>query len=165
MSDRLDALLRMYDEHAHQARQHEDQRERMTNLILVASVALIAFISYNGLRVAESLIASIAMTILGAYGYLFSLKEYEKNRLHTTILKAFRDEIDKEVSSPRPSIGDLRSDGTVKHERDYKKRTKRTEKWLLNMRLYKLWAGLPLLVAGFGLVLSVLIIVMLIVNQ
>jgi hypothetical protein len=163
MSDRVEALLRMYDEHAKQARQHEDQRERMTNLILIVAGALITFISYNGLK-ADSLIASIALIILGAYGYLFSLKHYERNRYHTTIMKAFRDGIDQELGSPSSIIARLRNSGAEKHKENEAVYDKHMKERLRNIRLFRLWAGLPLLVAVFGLVLSALILVNFLAN-
>ena len=138
MSDRVEALLRMHDEHANQARQHEDQRASMTNLILLVAGALVTFVSYNGLK-ADSLVASIAMIGLGTYGCLFSLKHYERNRLHVTVLRAFRDEMDQELNSTRPRIGDVEEQGRYAHKSDFGKTDLR--RWVMNFGLHTLWAG------------------------
>ncbi len=179
-------LSKIYDEHAKQARQHEDQRERMTNMILAVSGILITFISFNGLN-HDALVASVGMIILGGYGCIFSLKHYERNRFHTGIMKAFRTELDKEMMLPASgtsrspkSSTDIRRDGKTAHEnsmrrlsqikdeelrkkeaekRDKRKREEREKPWIVRQRLYMLWAGLPILIALFGFLLSVLIIV------
>ena len=96
------------------------------------------------------------MIIFGAYGFIFSLKHYERNRLHTGIIKELLDEIDEELSSPRPSIRSLRSLGMERHRADYDKGSRI---WITDVPVFRLWAGLHLLVAGFGLLLSLLIII------
>jgi Flp pilus assembly protein TadB len=151
-SSRIDVLLKMYDEHAQQARQHETQRERMSWIILAVSGVLVTFIANNGLQ-PNSLIASATLIVLGVYGWLFSLKHYEKNRLHTKIMKSFRDNLGGETGL---DIDAIRAVGSNSHKDDYKKSP--IKSWIWKCRLNHLWAGLPLLIAVLGLALSVIIV-------
>jgi hypothetical protein len=43
----MEHLQHYYDEHAQQARQHEDQRERVTNIILSIAGVLIGLITFS----------------------------------------------------------------------------------------------------------------------
>jgi|SRR5215207_4605346 len=71
-SARNDALWKMYEEHARQARQHEDQRERMTYIVLVVSSALIAFVAHNGLLNSSRCIKTEVDDGHDCYGSLYS---------------------------------------------------------------------------------------------
>ena len=70
--------------------------------------------------------------------------------------------MDQELNSTRPHIRDVEEQGRDAHAYAYGKTDLR--RWVMNFGLYTLWAGLPLLVAGFGFVLSGLIIVNVIVK-
>lgn len=75
---RLESLWKFYDEHAAQARQHENQRERMTNIILIVAGALIGFLSSSSSATIYSFISSVVLIPLGIFGWMFSSKHYER---------------------------------------------------------------------------------------
>ena len=78
--------LRMFfAEHASQAKKHEEQREKATNLLLKIAGALTGLVTYAKLSI-WSLPAAIDITLLGAFGLLFSGKHYERVCLHCEVL-------------------------------------------------------------------------------
>ena len=110
-------LKDFYDEHAAQARQHEDQRERMTNIILSVAGILIGLITFAELSVWSSP-AAVSLILLGLFGYVFAGKHYERVRFHTTIMEAIRDEMDRVAGQPDAEVkalSALRTEGKTQH--------------------------------------------------
>jgi len=177
MSKRIETLLHMYEEHAAQARQHEDQRERMTNLVLLISAALVGLIGHSQFAL-SSLPAAVLVAFLGFYGTLFSLKHYERNRMHTKIMAAFRRELDRELScvsnginalESRPSLSSIRERARNEHYNEFSwlgglnwtgEKTEQSvyKSRIVRWKLYRFWAGLPFIIGSIGVTLSVVII-------
>ena len=166
MNPRTEVLLRFYEEHAAQARQHEDHRERFTNLLLILCAAAIGLIGSqpDGWL---ALVAAGTLVILGLFGRLFSLKHYERNRLHATFMKWARDAIDSELGlAPDPeldklSLGQLRSKAKAMHYQDYPHRDRLAvppPAWTARRSVHEFWAGIPTLVAMVGVVILVLLL-------
>ena len=166
-TDRIESLWKFYDEHATQARQHEDQRERMTAVLVTLAGLLVGFLNADNQSAAYRLLGSGALTILGLGGFLFSLKHYERNRYHARILNEIRGEIDlclstQAATTPAGSIRTtaMRSltairdaaeaDHYTKHPEAPKcAQTKATSK-IARHRTYLYWASAPLLVSLVG---------------
>ncbi|NQU34129.1 MAG: hypothetical protein HQ521_12925 [Bacteroidetes bacterium] len=108
---------RMYNDHVTQARQHEDQRERMTTLIVVVAAAAMAFISQNGLEYYD-LVLSLPLIILGAFGARFSFKHYERNRMHVKIASGYLRSIDNEIYSIREEQEKQHNETSVSKQTD-----------------------------------------------
>ena len=119
MAPRLESLWNFYQEHAAQARQHEDQREHMTNIILIIAGALITFVSSRESANVYSLLSSLALIPLGVFGWAFSYKHYERNHIHRAILAKVREAIDDELATPSapgqnsPTLKQLRDAGEL----------------------------------------------------
>jgi hypothetical protein len=127
----MDTLQSYYDEHAAQARNHEGQRERATNLILSIAGLLVGFVTFAKLSL-WSLPAAICVVLLGIFGFVFAGKHYERFRYHTQIMEAIRLEIER-VSNHHPkitpkSLSDLRSDGEDNHYEVYLAKLSREQK-------------------------------------
>lgn len=175
-----------YDEHATQARQHENQRERMTNIILALSGVLLSVVTFGKLSI-WTLPASIGMGLLGLYGWIFARKHYERNRYHVAILGEIRREmsyLDGTLDRPRDvsenrSLSKIRERGVERHRIKYSKKSvaveneiskisenrlknknKRNndEMLVLRISLHKLWEGLHLFVMIFAVLLSLAIV-------
>lgn len=151
MPDRSEILLRFYEEDAAQARQHESQRERFTNLFLAISAGAIALIArYPDERV--SVITALFLIAFGVLGALVSLKHYERHRYHRMVMRGTRDAIDRELEEsdgpePRgPSLGQIREESKEEHVKCI------GFALLRHMRLYLLWTGIPLFISLVGLV-------------
>ena len=69
-TERIDVLLKMYDEHANQARQHENQRAQMTTIILTIAGAVIGLITFVKIAF-YTWPLSLLLIALGIYGGCF----------------------------------------------------------------------------------------------
>lgn len=166
----MDELKEYYNEHASQARQHEDQRERMTNIILSIAGVLIGLITFSELSI-WSVPASISVIIIGFYGFLFAGKHYERFKFHTSIMKAIRDEIDRialDKNAVQSTLQSLREKGESNH---YKKFTwprfsgtdselqAGAKSWIARQRVHTFWELIHILVLIIGIGLTTAIII------
>ena len=151
MDDRLDGLWRYYDEHASQARQHEQLRAAVTSALVGVTGAMIALAGVGGLTLAD-IPTGVAIVAIGGLGVLLSLKHYEQNRFHTTVMGETRKEIDAlaRSGSGGRSTADIRRQAKRDHSDEHK--------WLSKLRLHGLWAALPGGLALLGLIVIVLAI-------
>jgi hypothetical protein len=166
----MSELENYYNEHASQARQHEDQREHMTNILLAVAGVLIGLITHAELSL-SSLPAAVALIVLGIFGFLFAGKHYERFKFHTEIMSAIRDDIDcvkqNPKSQPKP-LKDLRSAGAKKHYEEFvwptlsktdSKKQANARSWIARQRLHVFWEAVHVLVAVIGLALSISIVI------
>jgi len=166
----MEQLQSYYDEHAQQARQHEDQRERVTNIILSISGVLISFITFAELSLG-ALAASFTLIALGVFGFFFSGKHYERFKFHTAVMKRIRDEIDelrKDPSRTPAPMSKLRQEGEVKHYQDFRwpqfggstsEHQRGATSWIARQRVHVFWEAVPLIVAMIGIALTGAIII------
>jgi hypothetical protein len=161
-------LETFYKDHSDQARQHEAQRERMTNLVLAITGVLVGLVTFSKLAL-WALPAALTVSALGIFGYCFAGKHYERYRYHASIMQAARDEMDRLAAAPgttpRP-LSAIRSEGETKH---YQKFTwprlrgtgnplqAQAKSWIARQRLHVFWEAVHILVAVIGVALSVAI--------
>lgn len=160
-SSRVDRAIRelwhFYDEHAAQARQHEDLRASVTSTLGGFAAALVGFAGIGGLHPSD-VPAGLLVMVFGVLGAGLSLKHYERNRFHVRVMGAVRDEIFMIEADPEHtprSTQEVRGAAEADHRTDFKLRRKATveEKrasWLVRASLARLWAALPLAVAAVG---------------
>ena len=167
MDPAIDDLWRFYDEHADQARQHETLRATVTSILAGFSAALVGFAGVGGLERADAP-AGALLIVFGLLGAPLSLKHYERNRFHTTVMGTVRSEIQTLRANPRhrpTSPGALRQRAEHKHEGEFSLRRRarrsstpkpeRLAPWLVRVRLAHLWAALPLAIAVVGVVVLI----------
>jgi hypothetical protein len=164
-----ESLQSYYDDHASQARQHEGQRERVTNIVLSIAGLLIGLVTFANLQL-WSLIAAGSIILLGIYGFLFSGKHYERFKFHTAVLQAFRKEIERAHNDPeygKVSLSSLRASATEKHYREFvwpkfsgtnDKAQAAATSWIARQRLHVFWEAVHLLIVGIGLALCIAIL-------
>jgi hypothetical protein len=168
MSDRLDALWKFYDEHASQARRHEEHRERMTSLVIVLAGALVALIGQSRFAF-YSLPAAATIVLLGIYGWLFARKHYERNQLHLSTLRELRTEIDSELAHGDPqgrgesrSLTALRNAADKRHYDEFPPPKGgfqgNARSWIARRRLHHFWEGLHIGVIIVGAILLGIIV-------
>jgi len=87
-------LQAYYDEHASQARQHENSRHQITALVLAITGALVGIVTSVKLA-ANAWPAASALVVIGLAGYFAAAKYYERFRFHTSIMEAIRGEIER----------------------------------------------------------------------
>lgn len=145
--DAKDFLWGMYQEHVTHARQHEDQRERMTGAVAALSAAALALAASAPPPLLAKSQAGVLLVVLGLYGALFSLKHYERFRRHVTFAGLYRNNLETMLKELPISGVDLKDDGDRCHlARPLFKR-------LAALRLHWFWVGLPLMIAAGGVLL------------
>lgn len=93
---KIDFLLELYNDQWNQARQSEEQRSTIANLVLVLATALIALLNTDKtleISINKPLI-SIFLLLLGVFGIAISAKLYERYNLHTTRARVYRLAVD-----------------------------------------------------------------------
>jgi hypothetical protein len=182
----MSELLNYYNEHASQARQHEDHRERMTNIILSINGVLIGLITFSNLSL-WSVCASGSIVLLGIYGFFFAGKHYERFKFHTSIMGAIRSEIDRLYLDPhakKRALWELRDEGASNHFKNFTWHVYRREKdkdgkgkagrdlarpkivkqyqarsWIARQRVHVFWEFIHILMILIGLALTSTILI------
>lgn len=147
MADATDVLLKFVEQQWIEAKQAEDQRSTMTNIILVIVAAIIGFIAQKGLS-QDTLFLSVLLMILGFYGAITSAKLYERHQFHVKRLTFWRKRIDE--LNPDSKLESLKEEANIKHY----------ERFLIikKIKLYYLWMMLHLLIAFSGSCLTIFVV-------
>ncbi|MER5526885.1 hypothetical protein ABT075_20170 [Streptomyces sp. NPDC002677] len=144
MADDSDVLIEFWKSQCDQARQVENQRAVLTNIVILVAAAGLGFIAQQGLR-PSVLVVTVPMTLLGLYGALACMKYRERNALHNAQAVSLRKKLD--AMHPTVSIGvawaEVQRDQQAKFPR------------LFRVRLFMLWVALHTGIAMVGCLLSV----------
>ena len=143
MSEAVDILIAMYQEHLTQARHQESERATVTNLILVLSTVITGFITFDQIITISDVPAALLLVFLGVYGAIFSMKLYERFRLHYERSRSVRFRI--EQLYPITKITELQTNAD--------NISKNRFPFFFDFRLYKLWVGISIFITIFGMVL------------
>lgn len=163
-NDSVGNLWRYYEEHASQARQHENLRATVTSILSSIAAAAIALAGLGGLDGAD-IPSGIVVALLAVLGLGLSIKHYERNRMHTRIMGAVRDEITRLDQHPKAdprSTQAIRDDAEEEHNAGFRvlkrkgaRKTNSRSVWP-RIRLHLLWLGLPLAIGIVGVLVLVL---------
>jgi len=158
-----DDLWHFYDEHATQARQHETLRATVTTILTAIAAAVTALAGVGGLTLADVPAGMVVVAVSGL-GIACNLKHFERNRFHAQVMWQVQQEIERLTQSSR---GDAKAMSTLwetakrVHGEEFsarKGKEKGRSVWV-RIRLYALWAGLPMAIGIVGLLVIVLGIV------
>jgi hypothetical protein len=140
-----EAVLAYWREHREQLRQSENQRAVLTNYVLLITAAVSGFIVQQnfGLR---TLPLSVLVIIIGLYGAVASAKYHERADYHLLQARALT-----RVLVDTGSLGDHEAVLEEFRQQHYRKYPR-----LHRLRLNRLWTGLHLGVAIYGIVLVIL---------
>jgi hypothetical protein len=148
MANDTDVLLKVYDEQRAQARQSEDQRATITNIVLVIASIILGFVSQNGF-VFGSLPLMFLLIIIGLYGAIASEKLYERFQFHRIRSSFIRKRLD-ELSS-KAYVLKLLNDADNAHQKEFPR--------LSRLRLHHLWLSLHIAITITGIVLTVIVVI------
>jgi len=145
MSDKnLDHWSRMYLEQVTHARHHETLRAQSTNLVVVISAALLAFLASNAATPGRQVMIGVFLIVVNVYGLLMSLKHYERSRLHVTVASKYRDVLSDHTPVGGRTLNDERDSGHQSHAERF------PISFIASVRAYVMWSGLHLLLAVVG---------------
>ena len=144
MSPAEDAVLAYWKEHREQLRQSENQRAVLTNYVLVITAAVSGFVVQQQFEL-RTLPLSVLIIVIGLYGAVAAAKYHERADYHLFQARA----LTRVLSIPVPSLTRrLLEEFRQAHYRKYPR--------LRRLRLNRLWTGLHLGVAVYGVVLVVM---------
>lgn len=164
--DKTELYRAYYEEHSTQAKIHEEQRERITGIILTIATLLIGLVTFAKLAL-SALAASIPIILLGVYGWFFAGKHYERFQFHTAVMRRIRNELDALHATPGcagASLDTLRSEAAAAHYRHFRWPTiaassrppqSTATAWIARQRLHVFWEGIHLMVALIGIGLTI----------
>ena len=145
MSAPEDAVLAYWHEHREQLRQSENQRAVLTNYVLVIVAAISGFIVQQHFAI-RTLPLSVLIVVIGLYGAVAVAKYHERADYHLFQARALtRVLLDSGALANHDSVLE---EFRQQHYRKYPR--------LHRLRLNRLWTGLHLGVALYGVVLIVI---------
>ena len=146
--DKSEILLQFCQEEWSQARQAEDQRATITNMILLIASGIIGFVAQKGLT-RDVLALTVSLIGLGFYGAIAAYKMHERHEFHTERARAYRREIVEK--NPILNLDKCRLDAIAVHVTKFSLSYK--------IRSHYIWLTLDVSIALLGLILTVLILV------
>jgi hypothetical protein len=141
-----DACWKLYQEHCTHTRHHETQRSTVAASILAITTVLVGVITFDKEIGTVDLPLSVLLVFLGAFGALFSAKQYERASMHTERARRYRDAIDAMLDEA--PLKKLKKAADSNHAKDFPR--------LEPLRLNKFWVALYMLLASLGLILSLI---------
>lgn len=90
----IDVFLELYKEQRDLGLHHETQRSTVSSLLLTIAAILIGFITFDNQLTQSDLPATGIVVIIGIFGWLFTLKNYERFSFHRQRSRKLRLAID-----------------------------------------------------------------------
>ncbi|MBD0328382.1 MAG: hypothetical protein ICV68_18350 [Pyrinomonadaceae bacterium] len=87
-------LLSMYRESVGQCRHHETQRATVTSAMITVYTFIIGLITFDKAITRADIPLLLFLIVLGAFGATFTLKHYERYRLHQQRSREYRNALD-----------------------------------------------------------------------
>jgi hypothetical protein len=149
LPDEADILLQIWREQRDQARQCEDQRAVMTNIVLVLASAGIGLVVQHGVRDRAMLLVSVSLVLLGGYGAITSLKYRERFAYHNAQAWVLLHRLDGLY--PALHLEEDKANAIEFHSK------RKAYAKLYPIRLSRLWVGLHAGIAIIGVALTIVI--------
>jgi hypothetical protein len=147
MANDTDVLLKFCEQQWMEAKQAEDQRAAITNIVLLVASAILGFIAQNGLT-SNTLPLTVLLTTLGIYGAIASEKLYERHQFHSARAWSWRERIDQ--LHPDAQLLKRKEEAVAKHSKKFPLMSK--------IRLHYLWFTFHGAIALIGIILTVIAI-------
>jgi hypothetical protein len=143
-----DVLLSLIDTHYTHIQHYHIQRSTISNILVLSSAAILAFISFDKSLDSSDYFLIGALMLLGIFGIAFSWKYYERTILLYSIYKAYRDALDEKVLDNSNFLKNLEESAETKHKDKYKF-IRRTGIWEV-LRVSRLWMLFHFIILAFG---------------
>ncbi|MEV7240862.1 hypothetical protein AB0N92_06325 [Streptomyces sp. NPDC093248] len=144
MADDSEVLIELWKGQRDEARQMEDQRAALTNIVILVTAAALGFLTQRGHLGLSSLGVTLPLCALGTFGAVASIKYGERWAVHSGLADRLRDEIG--LRNPHLNLSDLIAANRSEHQHEFPRAR--------NLRVWILWVVLHTAIAVSGLVLS-----------
>lgn len=149
--NKKDVLLELHKEHYLQIRHYETQRSTVSNLLVIISAAILAFVTYDKALTFADFPLTFMLMIIGLFGAGFCIKYYERSTLNTYRVRKYRAELDKELFDSG-LIQPLIVEAAKLQEEKFPRLFEGSLSWI---KVHRLWIFFHLLVAFLGLILTI----------
>jgi hypothetical protein len=144
-----DILLSLIDVQISHIEHYQTQRSTVSNLLIITSAALLAFITFDKSLNSTDLPLTILLALLGPFGFAFCSKYLERGALHYALYEKYRDTLDTEVLDST-LVGDIKKDLDEEHAKEFPWLKKRI------MKISNLWKMFHGLIFALGLFLTII---------
>ena len=150
-NDVKEVLLRLIQEYFSQIRHYDTQRSTISNLLVIVSAAILAFVTYDKAFTKSDLPLTVLLFLIGLFGAGSCLKYYERAAFNSGRFRSYREKLD-EVLFDSKLIRVLREEADKQHNKDFHMLREGTLSWV---KVHRLWIIFHLLIALLGLILTV----------
>jgi hypothetical protein len=134
-------LWKLCEENYTQVRHHETQRSVVVGVILAVAVAAIGLITFDhAIAGPTDIPPALLLIVIGIFGAGFSMKHYERLRLHAERARRYRNALDR-LFPGRP-IKELKIEADLAIAAQFP--------WLNGLQLHYWWLVLNLAIAALG---------------
>ena len=147
MADATDVLLKACEIHYAEAKQAEDQRATLTNIVLLIASAIVGVVAQKGLS-KGLLPLSILLILIGVYGAFVSIKQYQRRHLHLDLVDGYF----KKIAKLHPTSQLVELSDQVRVE------DKQSHPILSKLHVNHLWIALHLVIASGGIILATILL-------
>lgn len=146
MDDAAEVMWRLYAENTAHGRHHETMRATVTNIVLIIAGAVLTVIGFSkGIQFDHWPLTGF-LIFVGLFGAIFVIKHYERYCLHMERARQYRNSLESHL--PQTNILLLKSKADAEHKKEFRR--------LVDWKLSKFWVALHMIVASFGVVLTVI---------
>ena len=114
--DEKEFLMKVMEENWIHARQSEDKRALIANLILILTAIIQITITLTGF-ILKAIPVTLLLIFIGGYGILTTMKLYERAQFHTLRARALRSRLNELF--PNAQVQDLQINAERKHQEHY----------------------------------------------
>lgn len=149
MAETTDFLLAEAQENWAQARQSEDQRAVISNLIIVVASIIHGILTQTGFT-KSALPLTILLMLLGIYGIVTTAKLYERHQFHIQRARKIRLRLDE--LHPDAHMRKILDEANEEHRSTYPFLSQK-------IRLHVMWLALHSLIATLGIIYTIIALV------
>ena len=149
MADETEILLALWNGQRDEARQMEDQRAALTNIVIIVTAAALGFLAQQGTLRSSSLGITLPLCLLGGFGAVASAKYGERWAVHSGLADALRHEIG--LLHPGLNLPELIAANAAEHAEEFPH--------ILRLKIRAIWVALHSAIAVTGLSLSLWVLI------
>ena len=148
MTETTEILVFIMEQQLSHAKQSEDQRANITNIIVLIAAAIQGGLTQTGFT-KNALPLTITLIIMGIFGIVATTKLYERFRYHYEVMRQIRQKL--ETLNPDTAIRACLDAAWQEH-------TKKHPITSTKIRLHLIWSTLHMLIAALGVIYTAIIL-------
>jgi len=148
MNETTEILVHIMEQQLSQAKQSEDQRANITNVIVLIAAAIQGVLTQTGLA-KNALPLTITLIAIGIFGVVATVKLYERFRYHYEVMRQVRKKL--ETLNPDTTIRACMDAAWLEHRKKHPVTSTK-------IRLYAVWSALHIIIVILGITYTSIIV-------